>query len=92
MTETTISTEVTTGSDLPLHPSDILSNLIVAFLAPMFLGVSAGDIGFARLAAIETVNAYQARNQADLVAIAQIIGFGLAALGSLSLSMADNIS
>jgi hypothetical protein len=67
-------------------------NLIVALLAPMFLGVTGGDIDFARMAAVETVNAYRARNRADLIAIAQIIAFGLAALGSLSLSMADDIT
>ncbi|MEA2738474.1 MAG: hypothetical protein QOH05_1781, partial [Acetobacteraceae bacterium] len=74
------------------RPADVLMNFIVSLLAPMFLFASDGDVAFARLAAIETVNAYRARNQADLVAIAQIIGFGLAALGSLSLSMADDIS
>ncbi len=77
---------------IPTDPSDILMDFIVAVLAPMFLGASTCDIGFARLAAIETVNAYRARNHADLVSIAQIVGFGLTALGSLSLSMADNIS
>ncbi len=96
MTQTTSPTEPTSvpapGPVIPSHPSDILMTLIVAFLAPMFLSASAGDIGFARMAAIETVNAYRLRNQADLVAVAQIIAFGLAALGSLSLSMADDIS
>ncbi|MEA2745610.1 MAG: hypothetical protein QOG25_3981 [Acetobacteraceae bacterium] len=87
---TEIATEV--EAEIPLHPSDILMSLIVALLAPMFLCVSAGDIGMARMAAIETVNAYRARNYADLVAVAQIIAFGLAALGSLSLSMDDDIS
>jgi hypothetical protein len=90
MTQTTTSTDP--GSDIPLHPTNILMALIVTLLAPMFLGVTAGNIDYARLAAIETVNAYRARNHADLIAIAQIIGFGLAALGSLSLSMDDDIS
>jgi hypothetical protein len=85
MTET--PTELT-----DLHPSEALMALIVTLLAPMFLGVTAGDINLARLATWETVNAYQARNQADLIAVAQIIAYGLAALGSLSLSMDDNIS
>jgi hypothetical protein len=67
-------------------------NLIVALLAPMFLVASAGDVAFARMAATETINAYSARNHADLIAVAQIVAFGLAALGSLSLSMADDIS
>jgi hypothetical protein len=66
--------------------------LIVALLAPMFLGVTGGDVDLARLAAVETINAYRARNHADLIAVVQIIAFGLAALGSLSLSMADDIS
>jgi hypothetical protein len=88
-------TEITTdppAEAIDLHPSEVLMALIVTLLAPMFLGVSAGDISLARLAALETVSAYQARNQADLIAIAQIIAYGLAALGSLSLSMDDNIS
>ena len=87
MTKTTIGTK----ARLP-HPSALLMNLITVLLAPMFLGVSEGDVSLARMAAVETVNAYQARNHADLIAIAQIIAFGLAALGSLSLSMADEIS
>jgi hypothetical protein len=81
-----------TETDTPLHPSGFLMNLIIALLAPMFLGVTGGDVGLAQMAAIETVNDYRARNNAGLVAVAQIIAFGLAALGSLSLSMADDIS
>ena len=77
---------------IPPHPSEILLSLIVAFLTPMFLTASSGNIHYARLAAIETVNAYRAQTQADLIAIAQIVAFGLAALASLSLSMSDNIS
>ena len=88
MTETT--TVPSSGPDT--HPADRLMSLIVALLAPLFLGVSGGDIRFARMAAAETVNAYRTTNQADLIAVAQIIGFGLAALGSLSLSMADDLS
>jgi hypothetical protein len=91
-TSTESPSDAATGSNIPRHHTDILINLVVAFLAPMFLSVTSGDIDFARMAAIETVNAYRARNHMDLIAIAQIIGFGLAALGSLSLSMADDIS
>ena len=91
MTQTTTNTTETATVPNP-HPSDILMNLIATFLAPMFLGVTGGDIGLARMAATETVNAYRAQNLADLIAIAQIIAYGLAALGSLSLSMADEIS
>jgi hypothetical protein len=88
MTQTT-SLEPATAADL--RPTDILMNLIVALLAPMFLCVTAGDVALARMAAAETVNAYRARDHADLIAIAQIVAYGLAALGSLSLSMADEI-
>ncbi|HEX4365300.1 MAG TPA: hypothetical protein VH023_00650 [Rhodopila sp.] len=74
------------------QPTNPLMALIVALLAPTFLGVTAGDLTLARMAAIQTINDYRARNHADLIAIAQIIACGLAALGSLSLSMDDDIS
>jgi hypothetical protein len=90
MTQTiTEPPEAPTGS---AHPTNALMNLIVAFLAPVFLGITGGDLTMARMAAIETINDYRARNQADLIAIAQIILCGLAALGSLSQSMDDSIS
>jgi hypothetical protein len=95
MTETTTdepAPHFAPGSEIPLRPSDILMHLIVTFLTPMFISATGGDVYLARLAALETVNAYGARNQADLIAIAQIIAFGLAVLGSLSLSMADDLS
>jgi hypothetical protein len=92
MTDTTTDIEASTEPAPPLRPADILMSLIVALLAPMFLTASAGDIALARMAALETINAYRARNAADLIAVAQIVAFGLAALGSLSLSLADDIS
>ena len=79
----------TTGPATTL--ADIILNLIVTLLAPMFLTAANGDLDFARRAALETINTYRARNHADLIAVAQIIACGLAALGSLSLSMADDI-
>jgi hypothetical protein len=71
---------------------DILLHFIVTILAPMFLTASGGDIHLARATALETVNAYRARTQTDLIAVAQIIAFGLGALGSLSLSLTDDLS
>jgi hypothetical protein len=76
----------------PAAPSDILLTLIGILLAPVFLAVTNGDLTLARLAALHAINDYRARNQADLIAVAQIVGFGLAALGSLNLSLADDIS
>lgn len=94
MTETTTlpnpSTEAEPDGDF--DPIDILLNVIVTLLAPMFLVGSGGDIPFARMAALQTVSAYRARNEEDLISIVQIIAFGLAALGSLSRSMEDNLS
>jgi hypothetical protein len=92
MTETTGPTEAMAASNLSVSPSDILLHLIITLLAPTFLVASGGDIYFARVAALDTVNAYRARDHADLIAIAQIIACGLTGLGSLSLSMADDIS
>jgi hypothetical protein len=80
-----------TATAAPVRPAEVLITLLVTLLAPMFVGASGGDIVLARLAAIETINDYRARNHADLIAVAQIIGFGLAALGSLSLSMAGDV-
>jgi hypothetical protein len=76
----------------PLRPADVFMHLIVAFLAPMFLAVSGGDLHHARLAAIETVNTYRSRDPMDLLSIAQILAFGLTTLSSLSLSLAEDLS
>jgi hypothetical protein len=58
----------------------------------MFLDAAGDDLTFARLAAAETLSAYRAETHAYLITIAKIIAFGLATLGSLSLSMADDLS
>jgi hypothetical protein len=91
-TQTDTPTGPSTGAATPRHPGDLLMNLIAALLAPIFLGVAGGDTALARQAVIEAINDYRARNHADLIAAAQVISFGLAALGSLSLSMADDLS
>ena len=80
------------GSAIPVPATNILLTLVVTLLAPMFLGVCAGDVALARAAAFETITDYRAQNRASLLAVAQIIACGLAALGSLSLSMEDDIS
>lgn len=92
MTDTATLAGPNAGHGTPFRASDCLMNLIVAFLAPMFLGITAGDLRLARLAAIETVEGYRAREHGDLFAVAQLIGFSIAALGSLSLSLSDDIS
>lgn len=81
-----------TGPRLPLTASDLLLELITAFLAPMFLSASIGDLWLARLAALETIASYGARSQADLMNIAQTIGFGLAVMDNLLLSFTPDIA
>ena len=73
-------------------PENLLFALLINLLAPMFLGVAMGDIVLAQAAAAHTVNDFRASNRVDLIAIAQIIAFGLAALGSLSPSFGDDVS
>ena len=75
----------------PRQPAQALLNLIVTLLTPMFLAAAGNDLAFARQAATETLNAYRAETQSDLITIAKIIGFGLAALTALSLSMAEDL-
>nr|WP_294501147.1 hypothetical protein [uncultured Rhodopila sp.] len=74
------------------HDGGILLSLIVALLAPLFIEAAGADIALARAAARETIAAYRAQNHASLIIVGRIIAFGLAALGSLSLSMADELT
>jgi hypothetical protein len=92
MTEPATTPHPNPGSAIPVPATNIFLTLVVILLAPMFLGVCAGDVALARAAALETITDYRAQNRASLLAVAQIIACGLAALGSLSLSMEDDIS
>jgi hypothetical protein len=74
----------------PRHP-DVFMQLVAASLTPFFSTATDGDPVRAQAAAIETINAYVPNHPVDLLPIAQIIAFGLAALRSISLSMAENI-
>jgi hypothetical protein len=73
------------------RPTDILINLLVTLLAPMFLAAADGDVVFARIAAVETITEYRAHSQASLIRVANIIAFGIATLASLSQSMQDDV-
>jgi hypothetical protein len=78
-------------STTPPRPN-LLLELVLIFLTPMFLYVSEGDLLRARQAAVETLNAYGARSVLGMVIAAKIIAYELAVLASLSQSMADDIS
>jgi hypothetical protein len=69
-----------------------LMDFIIAFLAPLLTAGSITDVHFARLAAREAIDAYKARGQNELVTIAQIVAFALAALDTLRLSMPAELS
>ncbi len=73
------------------HPSDLLIDLVAALLTPMFLGTTRGDPRLARLAALETVHAYQVTNQADLLNVLQIIALGLASAQAACLSLTPDL-
>src|SRR5471030_101779 len=75
----------------PKSTADVFTNLIVGFLVPMFLAAAGDNPALACTAAIQTVNAYRAQTRPDILVVAQIIAFGLAALDSLSRSMQDDI-
>jgi hypothetical protein len=84
-----------TTPDAPAQPApaaDILLTLLVVLLTPMFLATSGGDIDCARRAALETINAYRAENHASLIVVALIVAFSMATIGSLSLSLNDDLS
>jgi hypothetical protein len=72
--------------------SDLLANLIIALLAPMFLWSCKGDVALARAAAAETLHAYCAADNLTLIRAAKVVAFDLATLSSLSLSMFDETS
>ncbi len=92
VTPTAADPDCQNAPSIPIHPSDFLVEFVVGVLAPLFMAGCSGDLSFARLSVIETINAYQARTQAELVMIAQIIGFGMAAMDNLRLSMDPGIS
>jgi hypothetical protein len=85
---TTSSITRTTGA----RSRDILLDLVVILLTPLFLAGTDGDLGLARAAAHETLAAYRAHNHASLFVAVRVIAFSLAALDSLGLSMRDDLS
>jgi hypothetical protein len=79
-------------SSTPSQPdAPFLLNLLITLLTPMFVSATGGNLDLARFAAAETIESYRAQTQADLIAIAQIIAFGLTALASLGRSMDDTL-
>jgi hypothetical protein len=84
--------ETAVDAEKTIRPLDVLTTLVLLLLTPMFLCAADGDVSLARRAAYQTLVSYRVRSQLDLIAVAQIIACGLAALGSLSMSLSDGIS
>src|SRR5277367_2069215 len=74
-----------------VQPTSLPMNLVVAFLTPILLVATGGDRSEATAMAVETINAHTARNPADLLLVGESIALGLGVLGSIGLSMAENI-
>src|SRR3954454_13050326 len=75
-------------------PSEALFAILITFLTPLFLGASTGnyDLAIARAAALEAIGSFRIRSAWDLFKVVQIVAFGIAAMGSVSLSMGDGLS
>jgi hypothetical protein len=71
--------------------TEILFNLVVALLAPMFLTATGGNVQQARITAAHTLDSFQAMTRGELITSALIIAFSLTAMSSLSLSMQDGL-
>jgi hypothetical protein len=69
-----------------------LRALVVTFLTPMFLPIAGGNLDHAHAAAMETISQYPAQDDLDLLIIAQLIAFGLAAVDSLGLATSEDLS
>ncbi len=80
-----------TGPTIPGQPSDVLLEFVLGFLTPLLMAGCTSDLVSARLAAIETLAAYRVRTQAELIKVAQIVAYGLAAMDNLRLSMAPDL-
>ena len=73
-------------------PGNLLAELIITLLTPLFLAVAGGNLIHARAAAAETLASYRTETRHDLITVAKIIAFGLATICSLSRSMDEDLT
>ena len=74
------------------EPTDLLMEFVLSLLVPFLTTGSLTDPALARRAAAETIAAYKAAGQDQLVTIAQLVAFALASLDNLRLSMPQDLS
>jgi hypothetical protein len=72
--------------------TDRLMPFLLAVLTPFLTAAGIPDPDLARQAATETINAYKANSQDQLVTTAQIVAFAFASLENLRLSAPDDLS
>jgi hypothetical protein len=76
----------------PADPIEILFDLIVSLLIPLFFCPASNiDLDRARQAAMATLDGYHAKTVPELILVAQIIGCSLTSIGSMGLSMGDEL-
>jgi hypothetical protein len=83
-----------TISQLDTGPSafDCILGNIFGFMLPFFLVSAAGNADLARAAIKELIDAYQASSPAELDLVGRVIGFSIAAMDNLRLSMTPGLS
>ena len=74
------------------QPANLLMEFVLSLLVPFLTTGSLTDPALARRAAEETIAAYKAAGQDQLVTIAQLVTFALTALDNLRLSMPPDLS
>jgi hypothetical protein len=74
------------------QPTDRLMPFLLAVLTPFLTAAGIPDPDLARQAATETIQAYKANGQAQLVTTAQIVAFAFASLENLRLSAPQDLS
>ena len=77
-----------------INPSafDCILGNILGFMLPFFLVSAGGNTGQARAAIKELIDGYHASTPAELDLVGRIIGFSIAAMDNLRLSMAPDLS
>jgi hypothetical protein len=89
---TSAATELFPDTATSSRTTHFLTSVIISAIAPVFFGITGGDIAQARVAAAEIINDYGLRSRVDVIAVGQMVANGLAALKSLGQFMDEEIS
>ncbi|MDR3534314.1 MAG: hypothetical protein P4L90_27600 [Rhodopila sp.] len=81
-----------TQTDPNAPTTECIFSTIVGFMLPFFLAGAGGDEGVAKAAIRELIDAYNASTPTELDLAGRVIGFSIAAMDNLRLSMAPGLS